>query len=262
MATTARQRIAWNRKILNEPQIISGYQTGLSSYKLAKEFNVHYSTILEVLKRNGIQRKGFSDYRKYAINENYFENIDSYEKAYILGFVIADGCISYRKWQNVLKISISNKDYDHLVKIRDLMAPNTPIIVRPAPRPFNPSYIEARLSISSYKLADHLKYYGVIPRKSDCIQWSNIRIPNEFMGSCLLGIFDGDGSWIKSKNMIMFSLCSGNKIFLEQLQEYLIQNLGLPKLVISESYNVDTNSSRWYLRYSAEKNCKLLYEFM
>ena len=30
-------------------------------------------------------------YRKYKVNENYFENINSHEKAYILGFIYADG---------------------------------------------------------------------------------------------------------------------------------------------------------------------------
>lgn len=31
---------------------------------------------------------------KYTINENYFKEIDSPEKAYILGFLYADGCTS------------------------------------------------------------------------------------------------------------------------------------------------------------------------
>src|ERR1700688_3708512 len=186
MSTTSGSRIAWNRKLLNEPEIINGYQSGLSSYKLAKEYNVHYSTILEVLKRNNIPRKGFSDYRKYAIDENYFENINSHEKAYILGFIIADGCILKTRWQNVLKISLSNKDYNHLVNIRDLLAPNIPIIVHPAPRPFNPDYIEARLSLSSHKIAQDLGKYGVIPRKSKIMQWDDIKITEELLGSCLL----------------------------------------------------------------------------
>lgn len=30
-------------------------------------------------------------YKKYELNENYFNVIDSHEKAYILGFIYADG---------------------------------------------------------------------------------------------------------------------------------------------------------------------------
>lgn len=32
--------------------------------------------------------------RKHFFNERYFENIDTEEKAYWLGFISADGCIS------------------------------------------------------------------------------------------------------------------------------------------------------------------------
>ena len=31
--------------------------------------------------------------RKLIKNENYFDNIDSEEKAYLLGFFLADGCV-------------------------------------------------------------------------------------------------------------------------------------------------------------------------
>lgn len=30
--------------------------------------------------------------KKYTVNENYFENLNSPEKAYVLGFLYADGC--------------------------------------------------------------------------------------------------------------------------------------------------------------------------
>ena len=31
-------------------------------------------------------------YKIYQMNENYFSKINSHEKAYILGFIYADGC--------------------------------------------------------------------------------------------------------------------------------------------------------------------------
>lgn len=41
-------------------------------------------------------------------NENYFEKIDTEDKAYFLGFIMADGCIL--KNRNTLKIIIHKKD--------------------------------------------------------------------------------------------------------------------------------------------------------
>ena len=34
--------------------------------------------------------------RKHHVNKEYFHTIDSNEKAYWLGFIMADGCISWK----------------------------------------------------------------------------------------------------------------------------------------------------------------------
>ena len=159
-------RIAWNRKQLDELSIINLYNSGLSSYKIAKQFSVHYSTILDLLKRNNIVCRNFNEYRKYNIDENFFQYTDSHEKAYILGFIIADGCVSYRKWSNILKISLANKDYDHLVKIRNIIAPENPISVKTNKAGFNLNYTSCTLIVCSSKIVNDLSKYGVIPRKS------------------------------------------------------------------------------------------------
>ena len=38
--------------------------------------------------------------RKYNVNDNYFNKIDNEEKAYWLGFLLADGCIHERARQD------------------------------------------------------------------------------------------------------------------------------------------------------------------
>lgn len=52
--------------------------------------------------------------RKYTLDENYFYNINTSEKAYILGFIAADGCVS----EDRLVISISINDKHLLEKIK------------------------------------------------------------------------------------------------------------------------------------------------
>ena len=56
----------------------------------------------------------------YKINENYFEKIDSENKAYRIGFISADGNV----YKNRLSIELNNKD-DELLKhfITDLETP-------------------------------------------------------------------------------------------------------------------------------------------
>lgn len=71
------------------------YNSGLSTVKIGKMFGKHYSTVRNILINNGVKlRSNKINSRKYTINENYFKNIDTEEKAYWLGFIYADGYIS------------------------------------------------------------------------------------------------------------------------------------------------------------------------
>lgn len=47
-------------------------------------------------------------------NRYIFDNIDSSEKAYWLGFIVADGYLNNSK--NMLRIKVGNKDKEHLIK--------------------------------------------------------------------------------------------------------------------------------------------------
>ncbi len=64
--------IKQQQKILTEAEIrtvIEKYQTGVSTYELAKEFNCHRSTIGNALKRNGIIVDGHVEGRKYQAKD-------------------------------------------------------------------------------------------------------------------------------------------------------------------------------------------------
>ncbi len=55
---TEVKKICQNQKILSDSeikQIIDGYERGLSTYKLAKQFSCHRYTIANALKKNGIE---------------------------------------------------------------------------------------------------------------------------------------------------------------------------------------------------------------
>ena len=44
-------------------------------------------------------------YKIYQMNENYFSKINSHEKAYILGFIYADGCVRCDSEHHTLEIN-------------------------------------------------------------------------------------------------------------------------------------------------------------
>ena len=54
--------------------------------------------------------------RIYTLDENYFDSIDNPNKAYIIGFIYADGSINLKR--NLLTICISEKDLEILEFIK------------------------------------------------------------------------------------------------------------------------------------------------
>ena len=78
------------RKEIDVEEVIRLYtEDNLSASKISKLFNVDVATITNRLKVNNIEVK--KTHRKYLINKDYFEVIDTEDKAYWLGFLMADG---------------------------------------------------------------------------------------------------------------------------------------------------------------------------
>lgn len=74
-----------------EERICKDYSLNQFSIRgLSKKFNLCTAKIKKILNKNNITLKG-NKISKYSLNENFFEIIDSKEKAYILGFLYADG---------------------------------------------------------------------------------------------------------------------------------------------------------------------------
>ena len=59
----------------DELKIINNYNNGISSLKLAKQYNCNLTTILRLLKEKGISIKKSHEYKKYFVNEDYFDKI-------------------------------------------------------------------------------------------------------------------------------------------------------------------------------------------
>ena len=187
-------------EVLNEikenKEEFKGYMCTMSVIEVANTYGVCKKTLYKIMKELNIPQKResinkFNKSIKIKLNEDYFETIDTSQKAYFLGLIASDGCVYIPKGNKQAIISITLLEEDEYILdflYNELNADKHPIHTKN-----NNGKTYSQLQISSNKIANDLKYYGIIPNKT--YEGVNIRnIPEKYYCSFLLGYFDGDGS--------------------------------------------------------------------
>jgi predicted DNA-binding protein YlxM (UPF0122 family) len=181
-----------------EGEIVRLYQEGMSVRAIADKFPKSYGTIYLLLRQKGVKlRPRIEAVNKalttHSFNVNYFDVIDTEEKAYWLGFIMADGCV-YNKGSTdyyTFSIGLKASDKHHLLKLKDALNSSHPISVD--------SRDLSRYVINSKKLCEALMKHGIVPRKSNK-ELVPPQMRNELLRHFWRGYFDGDGSLYITKN--------------------------------------------------------------
>ena len=124
--------------------------------------------------------------KRKKFNEDYFEVIDTPEKAYFLCFIFADGCLinNPKEYRYKLVIKIHNKDEDMLKRFISLLDSEVEIW-----RSKNRDISE--VGFSSKKMINDLKNLGIHQNKTYTIEYP--KIDEKLEKHFLRGYFDGDG---------------------------------------------------------------------
>ena len=191
----------------------------LSLQKIAERYNVSRESITNFAKRNnwyGLRKDASKAI--YSVNVNYFDNIDSANKAYWLGFIAADGNIR----QDYLRLSIelSITDKEHLFKFQHDIDTNAPI--KDSTREHSSSYIR----INNKHICLALSKYGIVPNKSLSLMIKTEFLPHQFIRDFIRGYFDGDGSIYQDVRGQWGINFTGSHSFMLQLQEMLPVYMG------------------------------------
>jgi hypothetical protein len=124
--------------------------------------------------------------KKKKYNENYFETIDSEDKAYFLGFIFADGCITndVKKYRYQLTIKLHNKDFSILERFIKSIDGEMGIWK-------NKKREMCEVFLSGKKIINDLQTLGVVQNKTFLVKYP--QIDEKFERHFLRGYFDGDG---------------------------------------------------------------------
>jgi len=186
-------------------------------------------------------------FRKHTVNEKYFPHW-SERMAYLLGFIYADGNIAWdsAKGYYSLTITASEKDKDHLEKIRKVLQSTKPLL-------YGESTKSYRLIVNNKKICRRLMKLGVFPRKSLIIKFPQIL--QKYIRSFIRGYIDGDGSvkYFARKRSPYFevTISSGSKKFIASLKDKIHLNLNINSVITKSGMNC------YLLRYSCKRGLKL-----
>lgn len=194
--------------------------------------------------------------RKHFFNEDYFEVIDSEQKAYWLGFISADGTITKAsQWDSYrLRINLQIMDKGHLILLRDHIGAKSSNIIDylsdSSASGFGTSQ-QSRIVLNSKKMCSDLKRYNVVVNKSDIIEMPDLK--KDLVRHYIRGFIDGDGSFHycprKGTDKFRFSFeVVGNSLkILEQFQKFFAEHgikLGIYQRKGGKSHRLMSGSGR------------------
>jgi hypothetical protein len=168
---------------------------------------------------------------QYSLNEDYFEKIDTEEKAYFLGLLYADGCNNEK---TLVRISLQEEDREILEKLNESIGSNRPIYRAIKGGNRKP---QCSLYFFSKKLSDDLRKLGCIKHKSLKKKFPLEQdIPSNLLRHFLRGYYDGNGSFTTYKSNFNFSIHSTYQFCLS-LQQIIKYVLGLNSSVFKTPHN-------------------------
>lgn len=217
--------------------IVQKYINGDSLCKLEREYPTDRRTIKKILQEYGVEIRDHSHKaRKYTLNENYFDNINTPNKAYILGLLFADGC-NYMN-TNSITICLQERDKSILDKINIEIGSNRFLYFRELSLKNSNWQNTYTLTIVNKHMSSRLNELGMIPRKSLKLTFPSY-LSEDLIPHFIRGYFDGDGCicWGNSN----FVTVASTKEFCETLQKYVSEVLGV-KSSILYTQNIESNT--------------------
>ncbi len=228
---------------------------------ISELYNVSYGTVQRWAKIIGIKLEPSQFKRIYTLNESFFRNIDTPEKAQVLGVFFADGWIGAKN--HTIGIKLQTKDLEYMKTLNSVLGSNRPLYFIKPTLMTSPVSKKQYMDHGSYSLCfgskimrNQLISCGLLPNKSH----KNFSFPDEsiipkhLQKYFILGFLEGDG-WISlcsKNNRVNVGFCGGYNICND------IKNIIFSHLNITGTLH-KVRSNFYSLSYNCiENNIKLL----
>ena len=171
-------------------------------------------------------------------NRNIFNKIDNEEKAYWLGFIVADGYLNINK--HMLRIKLGNRDRSHLIKFIKFVGGSEEMLKSEIhSETGNENFY---VSLYSKEVMNDLLSLGIEQAKSGKEKVCNI--DKKYYRDFIRGLWDGDG-FIR-ENLSGIGLVGSEEV-LAFVQNYFNDSLGVKPLKIyphCNTFKIEYRSTR------------------
>lgn len=204
--------------------VVQMYNDGYTSRQIAQKYNCCQGVVSKILRRCGAEMRTSSQYnRKYYFNDHYFDNIDTHNKAYILGFLYADGC--NHSSRRTVSLKLQERDKEILERINKEIENEKPLVFVDLKQQNNNWQNAYEITLCSRYLSDVLADKGVVPRKSLVITYPEW-LDRDLFPDFIRGYIDGDGCISKDIHHTGVYI-TGTQSFCESLGKIFEDTLGI-----------------------------------
>jgi hypothetical protein len=150
-------------------------------------------------------------------NHTYFNTIDTEEKAYLLGFILADGCVQQGYGINTVVLHNAVDDLEAGLLFQKEIFPGNKMLFRKNPGKKDTFSVKG----SSKEIIKDLAKFNIKPRKTfDFDFMFNFEhLPKEFTRHFIRGFFDGDGTFSNYR----FEFITTSEKFMYQIIEIIVK---------------------------------------
>lgn len=225
------------------------YEGGMKCSEIAKIIGRDQETVRRNLKKMNVQMRQYRDYHAEEVDEQYFNIIDSADKAYWFGFLAADGCVSescgdYRAFHfnlqrsdrksiedfvAAVKYSGKIRDFEHYHKKNDKI------------------YLKSGVDFNNKTFCQALLNKGWLAFKKDDNPDMLSHVPDSYIKDFIRGFFDGDGciSRRKKKFKSFYFSFSGSKNVLNYIGRIISSELGFKSKLAKKSKRCNSYRIGW-----------------
>lgn len=220
-----RTATAWTRA---EDAYLRANYKAVRSRELADRLGRPHSSVRQRVRSLGLTNDEVEaqKVRRGAIRHDYFSEVDSPIKAYVLGWMASDGYVT----KNEIRLGLNSKDAQIVRLVRDELAPLHELSHRMTG--LDNKSPQTLLSVSSPQMKGDLDRWGIVEAKSLIIRYP-AGLPPQLDNSFILGYFDGNGTlrtYVANEGRQRYwrwQIVSGSRPLLREMQARIFANTGI-----------------------------------